>query len=119
MPENRYLEQVKILLSIIPLLNRYKEFAIKGGTAINFFLFNAPRLSVDIDLCYLPVKTRETTFSEINEIMLRLKEDIEKRFPQYSSNANKNVNANVYKLIVSDKQGAIKIEPNELLRGSR
>lgn len=48
MPENRYLEQVKILLSIIPLLNQYKEFAIKGGTAINFFLFNAPRLSVDI-----------------------------------------------------------------------
>ena len=46
--EKRYLEQVRILLNIIPLLNQYKEFAIKGGTAINFFLFNAPRLSVRI-----------------------------------------------------------------------
>ncbi len=116
--EKRYLEQVKILLSIIPLLNRYKELAIKGGTAINFFLFNAPRLSVDIDICYLPIKTRETTFNEINEMMMQLKSDIERRFAQYSVNANKSANANVYKLIVSSNQAAIKIEPNELLRGS-
>jgi len=116
--EKRYMEQVRILLSIIPLLNQYKEFAIKGGTAINFFLLNAPRLSVDIDLCYLPIKTRETTLNEINEIMMRLKRDIEKRFAQYSLNANKSANANVYKLIVSSNQAAIKIEPNELLRGS-
>ncbi|MDQ1349981.1 MAG: hypothetical protein QG657_282 [Acidobacteriota bacterium] len=115
--EKRYLEQVKILLNIIPLLNRYEEFAIKGGTAINFFLLNAPRLSVDIDLCYLPIKSRETTFNGINEIMMRLKDDIERRFVQYSLNANKSANANVYKLIVSSNQAAIKIEPNELLRG--
>jgi predicted nucleotidyltransferase component of viral defense system len=118
MYEERYLAQVKILLSIMPLLNKYKEFAIKGGTAINFFLFNAPRLSVDIDLCYLPIKAREATFNEINEIMIQLKEDIKGRFAEYSLNANKSANANVYKLIISGKQGSIKIEPNELLRGS-
>jgi predicted nucleotidyltransferase component of viral defense system len=116
--EKRYLDQVKILLNILPLINRYNEFAIKGGTAINFFIFQVPRLSVDIDLCYLPLQSREETFKQINKIMSSLKEDIEKRFPEYTVNKSKSKNANVYKLIVSDMSAPLKIEPNELLRGS-
>nr|WP_280950576.1 nucleotidyl transferase AbiEii/AbiGii toxin family protein [Rhizobium leguminosarum] len=33
-------------------------FALKGGTAINLFYRDLPRLSVDIDLTYLPLKPR-------------------------------------------------------------
>lgn len=116
--EKRYLDQVGILLNILPLLNKYKDFAIKGGTAINFFVFEAPRLSVDIDLCFLPIKTREQTFIMINEAMSGLEEEINRRFPGYSVNRNKTRNTNVYKLTISNNQGVIKIEPNELLRGS-
>jgi predicted nucleotidyltransferase component of viral defense system len=35
-----------------------EAFALKGGTAINFFLRDMPRLSVDIDLTYLPIEPR-------------------------------------------------------------
>ncbi len=53
--DSKYLEQVSTLIDIIPLISNDSRFAIKGGTAINLFLFNMPRLSVDIDLCYLPL----------------------------------------------------------------
>jgi hypothetical protein len=101
--EKRYLDQVGILLNILPLFNKYKDFAIKGGTAINFFVFEAPRLSVDIDLCFLPIKKREQTFIMINEAMSGLGEEINRRFPEYSVNRNKTRNAYVYKLTISKK----------------
>ncbi len=116
--DRKYLNQVGVLLKILPLFNRYKDFAIKGGTAINFFVFEAPRLSVDIDLCYLPIKPREASFQIMNEVMANLKEDINKRFPEYSVNMSRGRNANVGKLNIFSMQGPIKIEPNELLRGS-
>lgn len=47
---SKYLEQVKTLIDIISLIVNNDKFAIKGGTAINLFLFDMPRLSVDIDL---------------------------------------------------------------------
>lgn len=40
-------------------------FRLKGGTAINLFVRNLPRLSVDIDLAYLPVQDRLTSPAEI------------------------------------------------------
>ena len=42
----------------IPFVAAEKEFALKGGTAINLFVRDMPRLSVDIDLTYLPVAPR-------------------------------------------------------------
>jgi predicted nucleotidyltransferase component of viral defense system len=116
--EKKYLEQVNILLNILPLINQYKEFAVKGGTAINFFIFSMPRLSIDIDLCYLPLQPREESFDKMNRLMVSLGKDIEKRFSGYKTRLSRSKHANVYKLFVAGKQSSIKIEPNELLRGS-
>ena len=50
------IEKVLRLLEILnkifahPVLNKF--YALKGGTALNLFYFNIPRLSVDIDLNY-------------------------------------------------------------------
>ena len=52
---DRYVEQVRLLLSVLPDMAREPMFALKGGTAINLFHRDMPRLSVDIDLTYLPV----------------------------------------------------------------
>jgi hypothetical protein len=52
--EARYTKQVALLLRIIPELNQMPEFAMQGGTAINLFHHDMPRLSVDIDLTYIP-----------------------------------------------------------------
>ena len=47
-------------------------FALKGGTAINFFWRNLPRLSVDIDLTYVPVAPREASLERIGEALGRI-----------------------------------------------
>jgi predicted nucleotidyltransferase component of viral defense system len=49
-----------------------KCFALKGGTAINLFVRNLPRLSVDIDLTYLPVADRDQSLAEIDDALRRI-----------------------------------------------
>jgi len=62
------LEKVIHLLSLMegfrshPFLN--KRLVLKGGTALNLFNFNLPRLSVDIDLNYIGAVERETMLAE-------------------------------------------------------
>lgn len=60
-----YLEQVDGLLEVLPVLNKFDCFALKGGTAINLFIRNMPRLSVDIDLAYLPIEPRKIFLENI------------------------------------------------------
>lgn len=52
----KYFEQVNLLLQILPIVSKEKCFAMKGGTAINMFFRDMPRLSVDIDLTYVHLK---------------------------------------------------------------
>ena len=55
MISERYRAQVDLLLRVLPYVAKEKDFALKGGTAINLFVQNnMPRLSVDIDLTCLP-----------------------------------------------------------------
>jgi hypothetical protein len=46
------------LIRVLPSIAEEACFALKGGTAINLFVRDMPRLSVDIDLTYLPVQPR-------------------------------------------------------------
>lgn len=57
--EEIYQNQVALLIDTLPVLNEFDCFALKGGTAINLFFQDMPRLSVDIDLTYLPIEPRE------------------------------------------------------------
>lgn len=50
MIDAKYKAQVDLLLTILPLVAKEKSFALKGGTAINLFVREMPRLSGDIDL---------------------------------------------------------------------
>ena len=54
-----YSEQVRLLLRILPILYKERDFAIHGGTAINLFVKDMPRYSIDIDLTYIPLDERE------------------------------------------------------------
>jgi len=56
---NPYYKQVKLLISVLPYVAKEKCFALKGGTAINLFIQNFPRLSVDIDLAYMLLEQSE------------------------------------------------------------
>lgn len=62
----RYLRQVELVAHVLPHVATEDCFAIKGGTAINLFELNLPRLSVDIDLAYLPISGRDEAIAGIN-----------------------------------------------------
>ena len=113
-----YRKQVDLLLDILPFALKDDCLALKGGTAINLFHRDFPRLSVDIDLCYLPLEDRSTTFKNIHAILSDLKTNLEKKL-------NLEVRASVpldgakeAKLFVRNGEVEIKVEPNFTLRSS-
>lgn len=54
-----YAEKVEVLLRLLPIVIDEKVFAVYGGSAINLFVRDLPRYSVDIDLTYIPLEGRE------------------------------------------------------------
>ena len=70
--DSRFIETVRLLIDVAPFVFTEGCFALKGGTAINLFLHDLPRLSVDIDLVYtnLEHEGRESALEAI-EIALR------------------------------------------------
>ena len=60
-----YAQKVDLLLRLLPLVMEEKVFAIHGGTAINLFLRNLPRYSVDIDLTYIPLADRNKSIEDM------------------------------------------------------
>ncbi len=72
-----YRQQVSLLLSVLPEVAKERCFALHGGTAINLFIRNMPRLSVDTDLTYVPIEERATSLKNIDEALQRIKNNIE------------------------------------------
>ena len=114
MINEKYIEQVKLLLEVLPLIANEKCFALKGGTAINMFYNNLPRLSVDIDLVYTVIENREDSCTHINEALQRLKA----AFTKIGFSANITGTNVEKKIICSNSVTSIKIEPNYTLRGT-
>jgi predicted nucleotidyltransferase component of viral defense system len=119
MSNSIYQNQVSLLIKVLPIIAAEKVFALKGGTAINLFFREMPRLSVDIDLTYLPLNDRNFSLNDIGKTIKKIKKVIE----------NEIVGAKVRtetvsgietpsNLIVSNGQTQIKVEVNLLLRGS-
>ena len=67
--DNLYRPQVALLMDVLPLVAEERCFALKGGTAINLFVRDLPRLSVDIDLTYMPVQDRTTSLAEVSRAL--------------------------------------------------
>lgn len=67
-----YSKQAVLLIRTLPHVAVEPSFALKGGTAINLFIRDMPRLSVDIDLTYLPIKPRFESLADINSAMKRI-----------------------------------------------
>ncbi len=74
-------DQVQLLVQLLPLVAKQPCFALKGGTAINLFVRDMPRLSVDIDLTYLPVEDRNTSLKAIDAALASIGDDIERLLP--------------------------------------
>ena len=113
-----YRRQVALLIRVLPFVAEQQVFALKGGTAINLFVRDLPRLSVDIDLTYLPVAGRPESLADIDAAMKRIAEHVRKGLPesrvQEAALANEGA---VNKLFVRDRDVQVKTEVTPVARG--
>ncbi len=113
-----YFRQAELMLRMIPYVADEECFALKGGTAINFFLREMPRLSVDIDLVYLPLDSRDIALSQISKALKRISLSIRKNHKECSVQEKMGTSKQVTKLFVKKEGAQITIEPNAVIRGS-
>ena len=77
---NLYAQKVELLLRMIPIISEEGVFAIHGGSAINLFLKDMPRYSIDADLTYIPLEDRKTSIENINSHLNAISEKAKKAF---------------------------------------
>jgi predicted nucleotidyltransferase component of viral defense system len=111
-----YREQVSLLLRVLPIIAREEVFALKGGTAINLFVRDLPRLSVDIDLTFLPLVDRDAALTAIDAALQRVGTLVKRQIPAASVRSSKRLDAP--KLFVETGSARVTVEPNATLRGS-
>jgi predicted nucleotidyltransferase component of viral defense system len=110
---NVYAQKVELLLRLIPIVMEEEVFAIHGGTAINLFLKDLPRYSVDIDLTYIPLADRQTSLDDVSLHLKSIADKAKKAFkgihivPNFST----------CKLLCEYHGKQVKIEVNQTKRG--
>jgi hypothetical protein len=108
--DKKYHQQVRLLLEALPFVMKEDCFALKGGTALNLFMWDFPRLSVDIELTYVPLDAREVALKNIDNGLANIKMNIEK------ARSDLKVMLHGKKLSINAKGiPPVKIEPNTIL----
>jgi len=114
-----YFKQAELLLRILPFIDKESVFALKGGTAINFFVRDLPRISVDIDLVYLPIGDRDLSLHEMSDALIRISGSIKSKIPGTKIIPRKIKGTDFLSgLFVQRQETIVKIEPNLVIRGS-
>ena len=113
----QYRQQVALLLRALPHVATEDCFALKGGTAINLFIRDLPRLSVDIDLTYLPVAPRPQSLEAIDAAMKRIAERIRTGFGAQVAESKLAREPAINKLVIRADGVQIKVEVTPVLRG--
>ena len=104
-------------MDILPEVAKEDVFALHGGTAINLFCLNMPRLSVDVDLTYVPASdSRDIDFQHIHSALERIKERIRKQIPAISFADPIRAEEDL-KLICTTSDAMVKMEVNQINRG--
>lgn len=111
---DRYVRQVALLVRTIPEIAEEADFALKGGTAINLFVRDLPRLSVDIDLVFLPIAERKESLASVKAGLERIAARVDKR-PGLRA---KPPSGDGTKIEVTDGAARVLIEANPVIRGT-
>jgi len=117
MINDQYKKQAELLLRILPSVMQEDVFALKGGTAINFFWRDYPRLSVDIDLTYTKIQERDLSLTDISDRLAAIEGRIQRVFPGIQINQRKN-NDRIVGLVINNKESVVKVEVNTVIRGT-
>lgn len=108
-----YAEKVEVLLRLLPIVMDEKVFAVHGGSAINLFVRDLPRYSVDIDLTYIPIEGREESLEHINDHLMSIANKAKRAFrgmhivPKLATS----------KLLCEYQGKQVKVEVNQTKRG--
>jgi len=112
-----YVRTVQLLLAVAPAIFDTPAFAMKGGTALNLFLQDMPRLSVDIDVVFVPHELpREEALRAIGDELAAAQARVEAL--GFSATLRKSKEGNEAKLFVSDAGVEVKVEVNFVFRGT-
>ncbi len=117
--DRRYTDRVRLLVDILPVLAQEPRFALKGGTAINLFEHDLPRLSVDIDLAWLPVHHYAEDAKLIAEALGQLADVLRARPLQLQVQTSTGEGAGtVTRLVASRGRARVQIETTPVMRGT-
>jgi predicted nucleotidyltransferase component of viral defense system len=116
--DRRYTDRVRLLVEILPVLAQEPRFALKGGTAINLFEHDLPRLSVDIDLAWLPVHDYAEDAKLITEALGRLADVLHTRPLQLQVQLSAGEGAGATRLVASRGRARVQIETTPVMRGT-
>lgn len=112
-----YIGTVRLLLTVAPQVFTAGRLGLKGGTALNLFVHDMPRLSVDIDAVFLDhTLSREAAIAAISEELARVKATLEAAGLSVAQPANQE--GEEVKLTVSDGSAQVKVEVNQVFRGT-
>ena len=111
-----YDRQVALLVRLLPAIACEPVLALKGGTAINLFVRDLPRLSVDIDLTYLPVEPRDDSLKGIDAALERIMVNIKKTIGGAQVHVQRSIEGHIERLHVQAGV-TVKIEVTPVLRG--
>jgi len=118
MKDSPFFQQAFLMLQVLPYALQEECFGLKGGTAINLFVRDTPRLSVDIDLTYLPLEPREDSLNKIDQSLRRIAKAIQDGLRSVKvKSQGESGSGRIFKLLVGEKPNLIKIEPNTIIRG--
>lgn len=115
--DKAYADTVRLLLAVAPAVFDNDIFAMKGGTAINLIVQDMPRLSVDIDVVYLPWQVaRDDALRAINEELAAIAGRLAPLGAQTRLIRSKDLGDT--KLIVENEASQVKVEVNVVFRGT-
>lgn len=115
--DKNYADTVRLLLAVAPEVFANDIFAMKGGTAINLFVQDMPRLSVDIDVVFRPWDvSRDEALAAINDELAAIAQRVSPLGVQTRLIRSKDLADT--KLIVENDISQVKIEVNVVFRGT-
>lgn len=115
---DRFHRQAALVVRVLPFVARREEFALKGGTAINLFLRDLPRLSVDVDLVYLPLSPRAETLRAARNGLLRIAEEVKQAIPALDCGLPDPNRPDALRLTLTLAGSRIKVEASPVMRGA-
>lgn len=112
-----YVSTVQLLLDVLPVIFESRYFALKGGTALNLFIQDLPRLSVDVDVVFTDhALDRLTALATIRDELAKTKSRVERL--GLTAEVRSNKTGDETKMFVSDGKSVVKVEVNFVLRGT-